>query len=296
VPDGQPLSACGMTDAMSALYLAIETLGQSNVQIGQSQVRADETAQQQALQDEEDALQRQQNDRAMQGRGFFSSIGHLLGDEVHDASHLRVAQAGKDAVGDSEQAWKSPAFWNDLEKGALVVAKVAAVVGSAVVTTASFGAGAATIAGAALLLSVGGEVVSDTKCFGKASTLVGAGLEVAGAVVGGYGAATAVGATVASKTATAIGVSISGFGGEAQMVGGAAHIKNEDFVADGQQAGADAQRAIDRGQELQQVETGVLDDLKAADQTRKGTLEALQGAIQANSQATAAAAPLALNG
>ena len=295
LPDAEPPSPASMTDAMSALYLSIEMLGTSSMQVGESQVRADETAQNQELQEEQAALQRQEQEQATHGRGFFSSIGDLLGDEVNDATHLRVVQAVKDAVDDTEQAWNSPAFWSDLEKGALVVAKVSAVVGSAVVTAASFGAGAATIAGAALVLSVGGEVVSDTRCFGNASGLVGAGLDVAGAVVGGVGTF-AVGTAVASKTATAIGVSFSAVGGEAQMVAGVAHVESQVFAADAEQAGADAQQAIDRGQELQQVETGTLDDLKAADKTKKGTLEALQGAIQAESLATAAAAPVTLKG
>ena len=291
LPDPTTPSPSSMNDAMSALYAVITRLSESGTATGASQVESDQRASQQALTDQQAALQRQEDNEATHGRGFFSSIGHLVGDEVHDAVHLRVAQAGKDAVGDTEEAWNSPAFWNDLEKGALVVAKVAAVVGSAVVTAASFGAGAATIAGAALLLSVGGEVVSDTQCLGKASTFVGAGLDVAGAALGGFGAATAAETTVASKTATAIGVSISGVGGEAQMVEGGAHVQTQDFAANVQDAGADAQHAIDQGEQMQQLASWTIDDLKASDKTNSGRLQAVQGAIQANDQANAAAAP-----
>jgi hypothetical protein len=290
LPDAEPPSATSMNDAMSALYLALSELSQNSTAAGSMRVESDQRASQRALEDQQAALQRQQDNEATHGRGFFSSIGHLVGDELHDAVHLRVAQAGKDAVGDTEEAWKSPAFWNDLEKGALVVAKVAAVVGSSVVTAASFGAGAATIAGAALLLSVGGEVVSDTQCFGKASAYVAVGLDVAGAVTGGVGAATAAGATVASKTAMTVGATVSGFGGEAQAVAGSAHIKTQDFAANVQESGADAQHAIDQGEQMQQLAGWVVDDLKAEHKTSSGTLQALQGALQANDQSNAAAA------
>jgi hypothetical protein len=290
LPDAATPSAASMSDAMSALYVAISNLSQNATRAGASEVESDQRASQKALEDQQAALQRQQDNDATHGRGFFSSIGHLLGDEAHDVVHLHVEQAGKDAVGDAEEAWKSPAFWNDLEKGALVVAKVAAAVGSAVVTAASFGAGAATIAGAALLLSVGGEVVSDTQCFGKASAYVAVGLDVAGALTGGVGAATAAGATVASKTAMTVGASVSALGGEAQAVAGGAHIRTQDFAANVQEAGADAQQAIDEGEQVQQLAGWVIDDLKASHKTSTGTLQALQGAMQANDQSNAAAA------
>lgn len=287
LPDASPISAGGLTDAMSALYMSISQMSQNSAATSASQVASDQQASQKALLQEQADEKRAQANEANQGRGFFSSIGHLVSDVTHDATHLKVVQAVKDTVNDSEQAWNSPSFWNDLEKGALVVAKVAAAVGSAVVTGASFGAGAVTLAGVALLMSVGGEVVSDTQCFGKASSMVALGLDIGSVAAGGIGAATSTGE---AATAMAIGVSFKAAGGGAEMVQGAAHIKTQQFAANVVDASADAQHDVNQSQQMDQLVGWVLDQMKASDKASRTLLQSVQGVIQTSDQSNAAAA------
>ena len=293
LPEADSLSGGGIDDALDGLYMAMAKQAENGMQAGESTVQVDEKAEQKALADQQAAVARERAAQADQGRGFFSSIGHLVDDVTKDVTHVDPKGLVKDTVGDVKAATNSPAFWNDLEKGALVVAKVAAVVGSTVVTAASFGAGSATIVGAAILLSVGGEIVSDTKCFGKASDAIGVGMQLAGAATGLAG--TAVGAlttgmTEASKTALGVGVAFTVLGGGSEAVAGGAHIETQGFVATAQYAAADAQRAMNQNAELEQAVGWEIDDLKASSKTHKSALQATQGAIQANDQSTAAAA------
>ena len=256
-------------------------------------MKVDEKEEKKALADQQAAVAKEQANQANQGRGFFSSIGHLVGDVTKDVTHVDPKGLAKDGVADVKEAANSPAFWNDLEKGALFVAKVAAVAGSAVATTASFGTAGATIAGAAILLSVSGDVVSDTKCFGKDSDAIGVGLQLAGAATGVTGAGVAAlttGVTAASKTALGIGMALTALGGGSEAVAGGAHIENQGFAATAQNAAADAQQAVNQNAELEQSVGWMVDDLKASDKTHEGTKQATAGAIQANDQATAAAA------
>jgi hypothetical protein len=294
LPDATSLSGGGIDDALGVLYMAMAQQSQNSMQAGQATVTTDQKEEQKELADQQAAVAKEQANQANQGRGFFSSIGHLVGDVTKDVTHLDPKDLVKDSVDDVKDAANSPAFWNDLEKGALVVAKVAAVVGSAVATAASLGTAGVTIAGAAVLLSVGcevgGEAVTDTKCFGNDSAGVGLGLQLTGVVAGLAGGFLSPGATAASKTALAIGAAFSGFGGEAQMVAGGAHVENQDFAATVQSATADAQHAVNQNAELEQTVGWEIDDLKATDKTHKGTTQALQGAIQANDQSTTAAA------
>ena len=129
VPEGEPLSPGGIGDALGVLYTAMAQQRQSGLRTSESQVNAAEKKEQQALKDQQDALAREQSNQANQGRGFFSSIGHLVDDVTKDATHLDPAGVVEDSMADVKEAVNSPAFWNDVEKGALVVAKVAAVVG-----------------------------------------------------------------------------------------------------------------------------------------------------------------------
>jgi hypothetical protein len=297
LPDADAPTGASIDDALGVLYQAMAQQSANSMQAGEAAVSVDEKQEQQALADEQAAEARAQAAEANHGRGFFSSIGHLVSDVTKDATHLKPAALVKDTVSDVKDAANSPAFWNDLEKGALDVAKAAAVVGSAVVTAASFGAGAATIAGAAILLSVGGEVVSDTKCFGNSSGVIGAGMEILGAAVGVGGAAAAsVGLVTtttlssASKTAIGIGAAFNALGGGSEAVAGGAHIVNGDFAATAQHAAADVQQAVNQSAELEQFVGSEIDDLKAASKTEKGREQGVQGAIQANDQTTAAAA------
>jgi len=290
VPEGAPLSAGGIDDALGLLYMAMAQQRQNGVQTSQSRVKSAEKAEEKALADQQAAVKKEEANQADHGRGFFSSIGHLLGDVAKDVTHANPTGLVQDSMTDVKDAASSPAFWNDVEQGALVVAKVAAVVGSAVVTTASFGAGGATIAGAALLLSVGGDVVSDTKCLGDASQGIGLGLQLAGTATGLVGGFASTAMTAVSRTALGVGAAVTGFGGEAGMVAGGAHIENQGFAANVENATADAKQAVNQNAELEQMVAWVIDDLKASDKAHQHAQQSVQGAIQAHDKTTAAAA------
>jgi hypothetical protein len=285
LPEGAPLSGVVLNDAMSALYVMLSQQRQLGMEAGKNRVDDNQKLRDQALADERAALQRQKANEADSGRGFFGSIGHLLGDVVDDAVHLRVERTVTDAIHDTEDAWNSPAFWNDLEKGALAVAKVAAVVASVAVTAATLGAGAPVIAVVALALSLGGEVVSDTRVFGDgASKWVGMCMEGAGAALSLGGTLAVSGASVAARTLATV------------VVAGGAHIRNGDFAANAQQASADAEAARQRGERMEELTKWIVDELKDDDKSHERALQTLQGAMQTNDQTAVLAASVPLKG
>lgn len=298
VPEADSPSAAGITDALGLLYVAMAEQGQNSLQTGQAEVKSGETAEKKALTDQQAALQRQENDQANHGRGFFSSIGHLLGDVTKDTCEGRLGKAFEDGAKDVKDAVNSPAFWHDLEKGALAVAKVAAVVGSAALTVSTVGAGGIAVAGAALALSAGGDVVSETKVFGdKASAWVGLGMNVAGVVGGGIGALAPAATNAALKGLVTAGEIANGVAGASTVVGGGAHIQNAGFEANAEGAGADAKQALSHDQEDQQQVGWVTDDLKTSSRSNQDALQTIQSAIQTRDQAaTIAAASISVKG
>jgi hypothetical protein len=282
MPEPAPIAGSGLDAALGALYAAMSKQRQGALQLGSTRVEIAQKEQQQALKREQDAEAREAAERASQGSGLFGSIGNFISDVAGQVAQGRLDHAVSDGATDVDAAVHSPAFWNDLETGALDVAKAAAVVGSVAATVASGGAAAATLAGAALLLSVGGEAVAATNCLGKDSGAIGLGMEVGGAVMGGLG-----GIVSASSNAGSSGLAALG----ATVVAGAAHVQNAAFAADVQVAAADATQARLQGEALQRLSTWVVDDMKADDKARQQSLQAVQGAMQANDQAAAAAVP-----
>jgi hypothetical protein len=289
MPDSEPLGGGGIDAALGALYGAMSQQRQNAMQIGQTRVNFATKQAQQALEQQEAAEAREQAAQANQGNGLFGSIGKVVSDVVDQVAQGRPDHALGDAEGDVSAAVNSPAFWNDLETGALEVAKVAAVVGSVAATVATGGAAAATIAGAAVLLSVGGEVVSDTQCFGKDSGTVSLAMDAGGAVMGGAGGIMAATSTTASSGLAALGTAASGVSGGADVVAGAAHVKNAGFAADAERAAADATEASHQRDTMNRLATWVVDDMKSEDKSRQDTMQATQDAIQASDQSQAAA-------
>jgi hypothetical protein len=297
MPESEPLAGGGIDAALGALYCAMAQQRQNAMQNGQTRVNDATTAAQQALKRQEDAEARERAAQANQGSGFFGSIVKVVSDVVDQVVQGRPDHAIGDAASDVSTAVNSPAFWNDLETGALEVAKVAAIVGSVAATVATGGAAAATIAGAAVLLSVGGEVVSDTQCFGKDSGAVSLALDAGGAVMGGAGGIMAATSTSASSGLAALGTAASGVSGGADVVAGAAHVKNAGFAADAERAAADATEASHQRDTMNRLATWVVDDMKSEDKSRQDTMQATQDAIQASDQSQAAAAmPAPLKG
>jgi hypothetical protein len=300
LPESAQIAGAGIDDALGLLYAAMAEQRQAGTEAGKARVQSADKDEQRALEKEEQAREREAADQASHGSGFFASIGHFLGDVANDVAHGRLDRAVEDGARDVTDAVKSPAFWNDLEQGALWVAKVAAVVGSAAATVATGGALGATVAGTALLLSVGGDAVAQTRVFGDASTTAGLVLEVAGAVGGGVAAslpsAVPAAAAGASHGLTNLAIAANGIAGGATMTAGVAHVENAGFAAAAQSASADATEARYESEQMQRLVGGVIDQMKAEDKSRQRTMQSVQGAMQANDQAAAAAAPVTVKG
>jgi hypothetical protein len=108
------------------------------------------------------------------------------------------------AIKRQEDAAKNGAFWQDVENAVMTVAQVALAVGAVAGTVATAGAASPLLVCAALALSAGGMVVSETKAFGDASGGVAAALEITGGVLTfGVGLATALAPAASTVTSTA---------------------------------------------------------------------------------------------
>lgn len=288
LPEPEPLTLGGVDDALTALYAVMSQQRQSALALGKSRVDDAGHRAHEALVDQEQALARKEANEASHGGGFFDSLAHAMTDGLSDVLQGRFDRVVGDEGNDVTSAVNSPAFWSDLEKGALWVAKVAAVVGSVALTVASGGAGAATLALAAMLLSVGGEVVSDTGCLGKDSRGIGLGMELGGAALGAGGALAATSGTAANETLRAVGMSAEVVGGTATMTAGGAHVMNARFAAAAQEADADMVQAKNESQQMESLVSWVIDDMKAEDKARQRGLGEVQGAMAARDEEKAA--------
>jgi hypothetical protein len=171
-PPQVPSTLSSTDDALGDLYTLISQVRENDVASSDGQVAANDAEKKQEEAAETQAIQEQAANAASAGRGFFSSVGHIIGDFVSDLAHGDVADAFEDAGNDIEEAWNSPAFWSDLETGLKDIALVAGAVGATVAT--------AGIGGAA----VGGILIA-TSAVGATA---GAGAALAGIRVGDFAA------------------------------------------------------------------------------------------------------------
>jgi hypothetical protein len=110
--------------------------------------------------------------------------------------------------------------------------------------------------------------------------------------MGGLGGIVSASSNAGSSGLAALGTTANVTSAGATVVAGAAHVQNAAFAADVQVAAADATQARLQGEALQRLSTWVVDDMKADDKARQQSLQAVQGAMQANDQAAAAAVPV----
>jgi hypothetical protein len=237
-PPQTPSTLDAFDDAMSELYTAMSKLRENDVEAGQGQVIANEAETQREESAERAAIQQEQANAANSGRGFFSSIGHIVSDVAGDLVHGRIGSAIDDGSRDVSEAWNSPEFWSDLTTGLRDVAEVAAAA-SAIVFTA-----------------------------GMAGIAVGAGI------------ATAVGA---------VGVTA---GAGAALAG----VRSGQFAANAEDASADATAATDKMNELQQVTSDAISDLKETDKSHARSLQSITQAIQTHDDAAIAPASMTVRG
>jgi hypothetical protein len=224
------------------------------------------------------SLSDQRNNEVVSGQNEITENQHQQQKALND--QLAAIQR--------EEADRPHGFWSDLEKIAMDVGKVAAVVGSVAVTVATAGAGAPLIVAAALALSIGGMVVSETHCFGDASTWVGLGMELAGAGLGFGGAMAVTGASSGMKLLLVAGRVSECVAGAADMAGGTAHVVNGIAQANVQIDIADATAASQQAGRYGSLTSDVIDDITAADKSQEGAQQALRGAIETSDQTAVA--------
>jgi hypothetical protein len=274
-------------DAMTTLYalqLEAQNSGQTS---GQAQVESGQQLAHDALQQQLQALQRQQHDTG--GRGFFSCVGQLLKDITVDVTEFDFKKLVTDVRSDGA-ACDNPQFWSDLELGAKIVAAIAA----AAATVVSCGTLGPVVVGVAIALSAAGFVVQQTHCLGSASAWVGLGCQLAASVLTCGASLSASAATTSTTLLQTAGNTASAASGAATVVAGTAHAEVTGYQADALQAQADGVQAQNDGQFAQQMEQWAIDSLQEQDDSHRDAMSTLSGAIHTNEQASLiAAAPMA---
>jgi hypothetical protein len=291
--------ACGLAgvaDAMASLYTLMQGQETSGTRLATERVSTKDGEHQHHLQEEKDALDRAR--RASDGgRGFFGSLGKVVGDVVGDVATLHLHDLVTDTKNNLSDIADSPRFWRELESGAMDVAKwagrIAAVtvaVSAGVAGCAAGGVGGvvvAAVAFSAAAASTSGAVISETHAAGRDSDTLGTWLELGGGVAGA-GAGVAAGASglmaKVPKEVLAVSASIGLVGGVAAgaagMAGGAAHIVNGAFEADVVQANADALQArhmMKRVEaEMEEIVSALQDVTKSHERARACLADAMQ--------------------
>ncbi len=294
LPDSEPLSSARLNDAMSMLYELLSKERQLDVRSGEDRIAMDQDLRAKAMSDRLAALQRQTANEAGSGSGFFSSVGHFFEDVAGDFGRGRLDLAIQDAAKDAEAAWNSPAFWRDLEQGAMVVAKTALAVGSVAVTVATAGAAAPLLVATAIALSAGGLAISQTDCLdgalgNGASKWVGAGLEVTGAALNLGASASVVGTWGGSQAVSMVGAAANAAGGGMEVVAGVAQVRNGSFSAAAERGAADATQAGQRDGRLDRLVASLIESLQQSDKSHE-RLQASLALVMATDDQTAVTA------
>jgi hypothetical protein len=281
-PDSTPTST-DLDDVMSAMYAMLLSDQSSDERIGMTQVQSDQEQREIALKQQQEALARQAHDSG--GHGFFHCIGKLLKDVTVDSLECRFDSLVRDTKTDGA-ACDSPKFWSELEVGAKVVAAVAA----AVVTVCTAGAAGPVVVGVALALSATGFAVQQTNCLGGASSWVGTGLTLAGAVVSGGSSLLASGSTLSTSMVRTTSVAANFTGAGATVVAGAASIEVTRYQADALDAQADAEKAKQSATFLEQVQKWAIETLQEQVDAHRDAMNTLVSAMQIHQQCSNIAA------
>lgn len=113
LPDAGSLSIDGINDAMSMIYALMSKQSRNDVDSGTASLKGRQGLRKTHEAEAKAARERQQKADGDGSRGFFSSIGHLLGDIVHNVTTLHVQDLLTDAKDDVVDAANSPKFWKD---------------------------------------------------------------------------------------------------------------------------------------------------------------------------------------
>lgn len=281
-------AAChGLGDAMAELHALIAERRSTSERSSKCDIEAQGKRARAALDRAHEAAAREKANRPESGRGFFGSLGKLVGDFVGDVAKVKLADAVTDLGKNAKDIASSPKFWKELEQGAISVAKGAAILGAACATVASFGAAApaAVVLVSGVVLSSAGFVESELHVLeacgvdAEVAQGIGIGLSVGGAVAGGAGgfmsacgAASSVSTLTRTMetTSTALGAS----GAASQAVAGGAHAQNGAFAARAEHAAADEKRA--RGEQAR-LDRAVAMLVRAVEEQDASAQRALDG-------------------
>jgi hypothetical protein len=289
LPPPTDVSRAELQDAMTMIYLLLNTRASAEMSNAQAQVAARQTSKDEAFKQQLDALRRAAEAEGEGSKGFFASIVGLVKDVVTDLAHLDLVGAVTDPLSDTEDMWNSPKFWQDLEAGGGFVAKAALVAGGVAATVATAGSAGLVVAGIAVALSAGGTAVQETDCLDSllgdgASKWIGLGMQVGGGAVCLVGAGAAAGSALDTvATATEVG------GNAATVVTNVAHAKNAQFRGEAMDADADAAVAEHRGQQMTRLIEWLIDGIRETDKSHARAKDTLRQAIDQHDQAATTA-------
>ncbi len=282
-------------DAATVLYALMNQRRVSSMQTGQSDVATRHAEQERHIAEERAALEREREAEGDGSRGLFASIEHIATTVVDDAEDLRVMDVFTDTKQNLVDTWNSPNFWKDVEKGAKVVAEIAAVVAASATTVVTFGAGAPVLALVCVGVAMSAASMADSefhvleKCGVDAKTagwvdfglaVGGAACNLAGGAAAGANAGTSGGFTLAKQVAITATVTQAG----ATMMEGGAHVKTGSFEADAMDAQADATEARHASERSQRVEAFLIEALAESQKSQGRALASLRGSIATGSQ------------
>ncbi len=295
LPSPLPLGAGATASAIGQLYLLVAQRRDRNADGATVEIEAAQKDARACLDREAAALARERSHREDSGSGVFASLGKLVSDLVDDVTSVRVSDAFDHLSENTDAALNSPKFWAELERGATVVAKVAAVAASAAGTVATFGAAGPVLVAVviAVSLSAASVVQDETRVLQKlgvdenAAHWASFGCAVAGAIItGGAGTASAAGqASQFSNGMRGFSLASGALGGGATMTAGGAHIERGRHAALAEDAVADRREAIHANARMVRQLDALVEAFTESDKSVSRTLESLQGVVHAQGQA-----------
>src|SRR5690242_2930058 len=133
------VTSAQLEDAMTMMYLLLNSRANADMSSAQGQIVACQTAKDESFKEQLEALRRAAEAEGEGSKGFFASIVDLVSDVVTDLAKLDFEGSITDPFRDLGDMWNSPKFWQDLEAGAGFIAKAALVAGGIAATVATAG-------------------------------------------------------------------------------------------------------------------------------------------------------------
>ncbi len=278
------------SDGLALIYAQISSMGRASLTQNTKDAAGHQKIEKEIAKEEREALERARRAQGEGSRGFFGSIGHLVGDVLDDVSHLRLADAVNDVKDDTVEMVNSPKFWQDLAKGAATIAKWAALVGTVAMGTAAIiasGGAAATIviAGGGMALSVAGFAAQEL-AENDVVKWAGLGMNLAGGLTAGISSSLAEkAASELAKSVMVVGGVAVAAGGGSCIVAGSSTMASGKFEETATHAFADAKAARMAMERQERAILELLDFANGMQKSNRRALESAQSAIQTRDDA-----------